>query len=240
MAYQQRAPFPTRQKTILDQKNLKLNAKPLNGAKYPPTLSMYVTGQNVRIDVYTNLESDKANGSIQAGMDYPNAIVLLKRLLHYANPATPAGESECMQNLGTVWSGGRPSENPVIKSKTVYGKTAEGLVYISVLSYDDARPKIRFYFGEGFFHHLVKPNGVKFEDAELSCIAADAWASSILPLLPLAAMPQYEIQMTRDAENKAKRDEKDGGNRGGYSSGGGSKSASAQGTGDGFDDDMPF
>jgi hypothetical protein len=242
--YQQRSQFPQRVKTILDQKNLKLNAKPLNGAKNPPSLSLYVNAGNVRIDVYTNLESDKANGAIQAGMDYLNANMMLLRLQHYAQLDTPPGESECMQNLGTVWSAGRPSENPVIKSKTVYGKTPEGLVYISVLSYDDARPKVRFYFGEGFFHHLVKPNGVKFEDAELSCFAAQAWTTSILQLLPHAAMPQYEIQMARDLDAKIKRDEKEnrngGGNGGGYGGGGGNKSAAVQGTSNDFDDDIPF
>lgn len=238
MSYGNKPQYPTRVKTILDDGKLKLSADPIAGGTGRPTLSLYVANTpnqdggvaaNPRIDVYTNVPTDKERGRIRAAMDMPAFFSMMELLKLVADPATPAGAVYTVDNAKPDFRNGKRQETPLLENRTILGKDKDGRIYISILSVDTDRPKIRFHFGAGMYHRMARPQGGEpLTDAEVSAIAARAWIETMSRLVPQVAADVYKF-VPKDPN---------GGNGGGYN-GNNNKPAPAASSSD-YGDDLPF
>ncbi len=235
MSYGNKPQYPTRSKTILDDNKLKLSADPVAGGTNRPTLSLYVANTpnqegaiaaNPRIDVYTNVPTDKDRGLIRAAMDMPAFFHLMELMSLVSNAATEAGTVYTIDNAKPDFRNGKRQEMPLLETRTIVGKDKEGRVYISILSTDTDRPKIRFHFGAGQYHRITRPQGTALTDAEVSMLAATAWVRQMTQLVPLVASNEYKYVPKAPPEG------------GGYNN---RQSASAANTNpNDYGDDLPF
>lgn len=199
-----------RTKTILDDTKFKLSAEPLDKGRGRPTLSLYVTGNNPRIDVYTNVPDDKDKGLIRAKIDYIilQTIIELIRQMAVRNPQGP--DLMAIECKDYTWNNRQRSDQVEVLTRIIVGRDEENKVYIQLMSVDPSRPKIRFYFGRNLYHTLVASDGKPLSPAETSRLGALAWARNLDCIYPQVAM-----QMWKEPERKQD------GNGGGYNRGGG-------------------
>ncbi len=246
--------------TLLDDRKLRLSAPPVGGRGRRPALFVTVVGGNPRINVYTEVDTDKNGGKIVAKKDALAFFQLLETLQHII--ATPEESRWIMVNKLPVereeGGGGGARREPEIDTKTVVGRDKDGVIYISVLSGDNERPKIIFQFGNQYYHQLARRDApdVKLENRVISELAARAWVR-----LMRAATANILVDMaaTKGAAKAAKKLAEGGqGGQGGQSGGGNyrkpdnasAKSAVADDFGDSatastttsfdFDDDIPM
>lgn len=226
-----------REKTVLDDPKLKLYADQQTGGKGRPSLSLYYTSNNPRIDVYSNIPTDKDNGRIQAKISALVVSTMFTILEDLVKPETPVNTAYSFGNLEYTFDNNRQrSDEPKLKSKLIMGKDDAGRIYLSVLSWDNDRPKIKFMFGLDQFHTLAKiENGkqVPLSDGEISVLVAKGWLNQVRGLYNVVAVDQYKHKTPGD---KGGSGNNNGG--GGYNR---NNSAPAPAASDGgFDDDLPF
>lgn len=198
---------------VLDNGKLSMSAPKLPNGAYPPKLKVQTYNNNPQFTVFSGVASAKRSGIINAGMDpltFYTVLRLIEKLIDLPTPAeTVVYEIEN--------HGGRGAEK-AIKSRTILGKDAEGVVFISILDVDDSMPKVRFNFDADFYHKI---NITGMGKGEISCVAAqgfvDAWRAILGPHL----VQSYEKVVFA------------GGGGGGYggNSGGGGGSAETSGGG---------
>jgi len=218
-----------RAKTAFDHKKLKLSIPvPDTNKKKWSSLEMGLYANNPRITVWTNFPGDegesKGYGKITANLDSPTFLMFLN-LLHKCIDH-PGEVKYHIENKNTEWRGGKPSDTPVVVSKLWVGKDKDGIIWISVVSADSDRPKIKFPLHGSEFHTLYKDN-VQLSPAEVSCLFAEGYAN---------LMQDMMIQMIGDnyVEPPPPAKPKDGGK----SYGGGGRSGGYGGGSN--DDDIPF
>jgi hypothetical protein len=230
-----------REKTILDDPKLKLTADKLPDGDGRPTMSWYAAGNNPRIDVYTNVPSDKDNGKIRAEIDIVIAMEILEVIEEYAT----SGEVGCKatwENSGKGWdrANNRPTKDIFVKSKIVVGKDKEGRLYIACLAADPDRPKIRFYFGVNMFRKMFIGEE-KATDAQVSCISARAWVKAVRALMPIVLAGQYVHRTPNNNGGQQGGNNRQGGGGYGNRQGGNeSRRPPANGTYGDEGDDIPF
>lgn len=240
---------PKREKHYLDDFKLRLIADPLPGSQKRPTLHVSVINNNPRVDVWTNKDGDKNNGSIQGKMDAVGFSTLIERFKFILNSAIPKSQ------ISLVCS--RPGQNrgEVIREATVVcGLDDNGIAYMSVVAADPDRPKIKFMFGNTQFQTLVAGNGQKLTDSEISISFALGWINLIKETMWNVLTDKYV--------HKEPGEKKSGGGgyekkpwQGGQGGGGNSNwkdrqsnqqrqpepaAAGGDAGGGGFDDDLPF
>lgn len=228
--------FPQREKHALDDFKLRLSAEKLPNGKSRPTLTVTVVNNNPRFVVYTQVEGDKDNGKIQAEVDMQVMYSILEAIEMVI--AGPNDNRFQFVNKNFTWFGGKKSDTPQVLSKIQIGKDNTGVVYISVLSAQNDRPKIKFPFGFSNFHQLVRPGTDEaVPESEISVLAAKGWIRLMTELLA-------DVFVDKWTEPQKKEGGGGGGNRGGYGGGGGNRggggnSYGASSGGD-FDDDLPM
>lgn len=232
--------YPTRTKTILDDSKFKLSADPLPNGKGRPSLCLYCANTpnqeggiaaNPRIDVYTNVPNDKQNGLIRAAMDSEALFNLFECLKLIQDPATESPSAFAIDNGKPDFRNGKRQEEPLIETKTMVGKDKEGRCYISILSTDSDRPKIRFYFAPGIYHRITRiQGGQPLTSAELSAICVRGWISKMQQFFPIVASEAYNYAPRPDNNSG-----NNSGNRGGYGNNSNNKSSSES-----MEDDLPF
>lgn len=191
------ANYPTRQKTILDDTKFKLSTDEIKGGKGRPTLSLYCANSpdpkykriscNPRIDVYTNVPGARVNGLIRAKFDMQTLYQMfywLEKLATDANGTSYAIDCEAPGKDG----------KKILESVIVFGKDTNGRCFISVLDKkDDTSPKIRFYFGNTFYHKIRRSGGEALTEAELSVGAMSAWTNMFKQQFPVVAQDNYKV-----------------------------------------------
>lgn len=220
-----------RKKHYMDDAKLRLSAEPVSGSQKRPSLTVTVINNNPRIDVYTNLEGDKANGVIHAKMDAPTFFIFLQQLEALLDDVPKT--QYFIKNK-------RPGENrgeQVVESTTVIGKDEEGKAYISIIAADGDRPKIKFYFGVSYFHQLSAGNGRKLTDAEVSVIAARAWVRMMGTIIGNVLTDNYVEPEARPRKEGGGGNWKSGGGGGGWKGGGGQN---RQGGGGGWNNNRQY
>lgn len=222
--------YPQRVKTILDDNKLRLSADPLPGGEGRPSMSIYYSGTgNPRIDVYTNMPGDKDNGRIRGDLDLPTFFEFLECLRELAATDAIPEQAYVIENKTKPWDqvNKRPGKEMVVATRLSCGKDKDGRIFIALTSYEQDRPRIRFFFGTGFFHSLGHPNGGKMSDAEVSRFKARGFVNMMGLLMAGVA--------TRDWKEKEKKPDgqQGGGNRGGYNGGGGGGNRGGYGGGGG-------
>lgn len=172
--------YTPRPKNALDDYKLRLVGDKLAGATKRSMLAVSVIGNNPRINVFTNVENDKDNGIIRAAMDTPTFYILLDRLEH-ALTADP-GFRDYIENKKPPRD--RTQRGLELESKTIVGKDKDGLVYMSVLSADESRPRAKFVFKTSYHHDLINGStGQRYSDAEMSVIVARAFLNMMKRLV---------------------------------------------------------
>lgn len=156
---------------IQDLDKFMLFAAPNSGADKRPRLVWGVRDNNPRITVYTNLETDKASkGVIYAGINPETFYIFLN--LFEKILAGPNGEKNKIDCFGTKWVDGERQEGKVLISELWFGKSAEGIAWLSLTAPD--RPKIRFDLQISDYHKLFHNDGTVFTEQEGSILQAQA------------------------------------------------------------------
>lgn len=230
-----------REKNVLDDSKLKLWTDALPNGEGKPSFSLYVAGNNPRIDVYTNLPGDKDDGKIRAEIDIVIAGEIFQTIEDYANNIEQ-NPQVTWENSGKGWdrANNRPTKDMMVKSKIVVGKDKEGRIYIAVLAADPDRPKIKFHFGNNLFRKVFAGNNEKASDAMVSRMTALAWTGMQKILLPTVLANTYVFKSKADQQNG--RGNQGGGNYNRGGNGGGNNRNYGGGGGDANDlsDDLGF
>jgi len=191
---------PAREKNALDVAKLKLRAPCPTAQGKQSVLQVSVVSNNPRITVYTGDPDDNTErngyGKIQANMSTPVFYQLMELLKKAAR-----SKEECkfrIENKNYTWFGGKRSEKPVVISETLVGRDKEGLTWISIMSPDGSRPKIRFVFEQDIFHNLIKDDGSPFERTEASSLAALAYAKAMSDIVPQILVNNYVDDSNKD------------------------------------------
>lgn len=131
-----------------------------------------VLNNNPRLTCWTRVADDKDKGRIQAGIGIVAMLAMLDRMeVVYSGPA---GEKEAVDVLGANKdaAGNFIDRNKIMTSRVLFGKDADGICWISLVSNDESRPRIAFKFGAFEWHPLRKGNGEEFTATEISQIHA--------------------------------------------------------------------
>lgn len=229
--------YPERVKTILDDPKLRLSADPLPGGTGRPSFTVYwANSDNPRIDVWTNMPNDKDNGRIRADLDLPTFYDFLELVKYVAEHDVPVEEPFVFENSTHPWdkANNRKSKELVVQSRLVVGKDQEGKIYIATTSWEKDRPKIRFYFGTGYFHSLGYPGGKKMSNADVSKFRALSFYNMMSHLMAAVAAKDWEPRPPKDKGNNQS------GGGGGYGNRGGGQSQPAQQANYDSAADLPF
>lgn len=249
-----------REKNGLDNRKLSMstrtNAQGPNGRPAFARLDWSVVNANPRVTVYTNDPQDPGEGGKIAGAFSAPGFFAWMALMNDMIEKAPAGFKDKVDLLNFRFFGpGKKSERPEVISSLWYGKDEHGVVWISLVdAANQARPKIKFEFGNDDWHQFVHGNGQAYTKAETSA----AFAKGYMMLLPLMVAHMATIDYT-PPEPKPQQGGGGGfgGNRGGggYGGGGGggggygggnrggqpgAAPAAAGGGGDALGDDIPF
>lgn len=173
---------PQRKKTALSNRKYSLTERNQDGKN--ANLNWDYQKNNPSITVWTGVESDKANdnGKIVAAMDdivVEGLFDLIERAADFDTEGGTKDFRDKISNKNFIFPGGKRSDAPVNVSETWVGKDKEGKVWISVLSFKQDRPKIRFYFKFSDFHTFVHGSGEAYSEAEASVVAARAYARKL-------------------------------------------------------------
>lgn len=220
-----------RLKTALDNPKLKLSADKLPNGESRPTFSIYWTNNNPRIDVWTGVASEKDGGLIRATLDDIWLKVFLDKIDELCNPASANDVAFIIECKNHTWQNNKRSAEPVVLARIVAGRDKDGRVYVSVLSNDPSRSKVRFLFGNSWYNSLSHKSE-KLTDAQISWVVAKSWVETVRQYYNLIAVEGYEHK-TRDGGKGGNNNN----NRGGGSQR--NNNASSGGGGD-YDDDLPF
>lgn len=205
---QQRAPLP---RTAFDEIKLRLSGPRQEGGKRPPNLRVSVIRNNPRIDVFTNIEGDVDNGRISAPMEALTMFALIVKVEDIAK-----GEPDTQVKIANKT--GAPGQQKIL-SHTIVGKDKEGRVFISVIAQN--RPRIKFMFLPSDWHEMAHKDGTPYEEAELSCVYARAWAKMMTELCPNVMDTHFqESDYQKNAGNNKGSYNSGSYNKGGYNKGG--------------------
>lgn len=176
-------------KTLLDLSKLQLRGY-LKGSKYPPSLRVDLYQNNPQIKIYTNMESAPHKGAIIAGMDFQTLHVIFKLIRDIVNE--DGGGEQIIYEIENKYKP-RDSKELMVKNKTIIGKDAEGVVFISVIDSNPEMPKVKFEFGMNYYHGLVRKGGLPpLTKADISCRSAVAWADLFQNIVMRIAVDIYE------------------------------------------------
>lgn len=197
---QARKPLP---KTALHELKLRLYADKQAGAERNPVLQVTAPMNQPRLTVFTNVPNDTDRGMINAPMgstEFFDLMDLLEQMIE--------GEPDNARQVRNMTG---PPTNLVHLSTTKVGKDKEGVVWIGI--FIDGRPTIKFKFLPSMYHQFLNRDGSPISEAEMSCIHARSWIRLFRQLVPNVLDTHYQ--------EPEPRNNRGGGNRGGYNRGGG-------------------
>lgn len=229
-------PLP-RKKNALDNRKLNLSTPcPTAKGKYS-ALIWGVYSNNPRLTVYTGDPDDTTKdpyGRITAALDVPTFFAFLELMKRVIVSKEEVKFS--IENKNFTFFGGKRSEKPVLVSTLWVGKDKDGKVWISVISDDASRPKVRFFFGDNQFHHITHSDGSPLTPGENSTLFATGYFSILTNLVSDILVKEY-------VEDKPKQPQQGG--QGGYNNqnqgGGGQNNYRPQAnSASKFEDEIPF
>lgn len=124
---------------------------------------------NPRLTVFTGVPNDTGKGVIHAAMNPETFMIFLKLLEQIAKSNKEEKNKIDCDTLIKAADGARSQER-TLSSSLVFGRDAEGVIWISVIA--ENRPKIKFEFQISDFHRLYKGDGSQFTKAEASSLQA--------------------------------------------------------------------
>lgn len=228
-----------RKRNALDEYKLRLNGPTLTdqGAKWPGALSVSLVKNQVHLDVYTNVPSDKNYGNIRAAMDQ----LTFGAFLELFDEVLASGPDTVYKitNKNHTFFEGKRSEEPRLISTTFIGRDKEGVMFIALVAKD--RPYLKFDFLGTSYHAIIDKDGQPMAKPAASSIFARGWRRTISGLVSSVADTEY---VQPEPKNKDGGGFSGGGNnnnnnRNNSGGGGGNNrsSAPAASAGDGWGDD---
>lgn len=230
-----------RVETIFDEYKLRMKQPSQTGGK-DATIVPRTHENNPGLRVRTNVDNDKNNGLIDAGMDAITWQTLIVKMEEIAKG--PNGERFTVKNFGHPFINGQRSREKKQMSTTSVWKDDAGVCWISVTA-GPQRPHIEFKFMSDEYHNFLDKDNNPLSDALVSkytmLATARMWGSLMANVLEANYdTPQWII------DSRAKFA---GGQGGGQNSGGGYQQRPQQqqqqnnnsgGSSSSFDEDIPF
>lgn len=165
---------PTRDRHALGDFRAHLVAEVQPTATKAPRLSVYYHKNRVVVEVRTNVPADmngRERGIIRAELDPATFFAFLAGLRRVIERPTGDGRPEHIKIKRPDFNKSNGGE-PVVDSQIVYGKNQEGVVFMSLLSYNKERPRIMFPFHPGKWVEFVGQDGTPKSAAEVSEVYA--------------------------------------------------------------------
>lgn len=244
---------PPREKTIMDMPALRLTAPRTQGQERAPSLMFYVhpnqksaSNTDARMVVFTQTpDNDPKKQKIEVKFHIVDALAIIKaveKMCRYGKDEKP--EPIVAQNL-VPKDYRNPAAGKRDNAKVYVGRNDKG-VYLSLVSWNQEVPRLRFFFGadpDSAFQWVV--NGEKGQTfGEFSALTAEAWADAIGHYMKdefkehwRPWKPQNQNGGGQGGGNGYGNNNYSGGNNYGNNSGGGNYSQPAA---SGGNDDDPF
>lgn len=180
--------------TIFDEYKLRMKQPSQTGGK-DATIVPRVHENNPGLRVRTNVDNDKNNGLIDAGMDAITWQTLIDKMKEIAKG--PNGERFTIKNFGHPFLNGQRSREKKQMSSTSIWKDNEGVCYISVTA-GPQRPHIEFKFMSDEYHNFLDKDNQPLSDALVSkytmLATARMWESLMTNVLEANyATPQWML-----------------------------------------------
>lgn len=157
-------------------------ADPVDGSQKRPNLRFGVYGNCPRVTVKTNVQGDLNNGKIDFNMDlgtFAVAMAYLRKLTEGV-PDTP---NELKLIYQDDFVAGKKLDRVMTLSTLVIGKATDGRIYIAVLSSQQNRPRIRFFFGPTKYHGIQNGDGSMLSVEAMSVAYANGFARTVEPMI---------------------------------------------------------
>lgn len=181
---------PNRRKpNALSEYKLRLTAKPVAPGSRAPNFGIVVVKNQPHLVVRTNVENDKNYGKIEAKLDTPTYFALIEALSQIIDG--PNGARKVISNMGHPFANGQRSKEPKLDTKVLVGKSAEGVVWIAVTSWEQSRPVIQFSFAPTQYHQWAHGDGTPLTEAEASVLYAKSYIRNMSALVPLILFDEY-------------------------------------------------
>ena len=164
--------MPQKPKNLTHNLKLRLLAPKLPNGNWEPSLSVVVTGNNIKIDVWSNRDGDRDKGNVNAMVSPVELLVMLQAI----NKAATVAANEQTLRLAfqeQQWEGGRPGAS--YTGATCYiGKDSEDYIYISLVRTN--HEPIKFRFMSPKTGNLIGPDGNALDPLVENKMYASAWA----------------------------------------------------------------
>lgn len=197
--------------------NTWMHADPVEGSQKRPSLRFGVFGNQPRITVRTNLQGDMNNGKIEFKTDLPTFAAAIKFARDLVEGKTE--EQARVFVYRDDYIAGKKLDKFIDVTKLQIGRDGDGRVYIAVLSTQQSRPRIKFYFGPSKYHNITKPDGSPISPKEMSEAYAFGFLEPAYALVLQLLVHDFDPN-ARGVSNPAAY-QNGGGNGGGQRSGGG-------------------
>lgn len=220
-------------------------ADPVDGGTKRPSIRFGVYGNVPRITVKTNVQGDMNHGKIDFNMDLATFAVGMAYLNDLAE-GKPGVDPEMKLEYQDDFVAGKKLDRVMTISTWVIGKATDGRIYMAVLSSQQSRPRIRFFFGPTKYHNLKSGDGSPYPVEKLSAAYARGIGRSVEPMvLQLLAGPAFDPN-AKNVANPANFNggggapggqPRQGGNN--FNGGGGGQQHRPKPAGDSFDSELP-
>jgi hypothetical protein len=210
-------PKQERAKHSLNDFRFRLTGQRLEGAAKPCQLGFDIDRDGLKLTAFTNVEGDKDNGMIRATIPLADAMSLMV-LLERA-PRLQAGKHEELAIAGNVFDRQSNSRKMRHQANLKIGRHDNGVIYLSVASWDRARPPVVIDMLPSNFVRLVDPDGNPAPADKVSELWAVQWAKWLSQLFPLVLNSEYARLNADYLARSAGGGGGQGGNRGGQGGG---------------------
>lgn len=136
---------------------------------------------NPRITVFTNVPNDTGKGILHSAMNPETFLIFLDLLEKLArDPKEDKYKIDCSTILKSAEGEERSTEKTLL-SELYFGRDANGVIWISVISAN--RPKIKFEYKVSDFHKIHHGDGRPFTETELSSVQVLATVRALREVL---------------------------------------------------------
>lgn len=218
-----------KERNVVDLTSLQLKAKPCAGAKRPAALAIKSWKNKPSLTVFSNVDGAPKYGIFGLNLYPYTFLTFLTGLRRIAN--TPFVQGEKITNKLVIFD--KPTQDKQRIGDLVYGRDADGILYICLVSADESYPKIPFMFTQP---RQIEHEGVTPAEASQDyCIGCLDWWRVLMPK-----------HITDNFVDETKEPAPGQGGGGGYANnsggfgGGGYNNNGGGGQQASSDDDLPF
>lgn len=151
-------------------------ADPVEGSTKRPNMRVGVYGNVPRITVKTNLPNDLNHGKIDFNMDLATFAVGMAYLQDLVDGKDVPQEQKFEYQDDFV--AGKKLDKVITLATWVIGKASDGRIYMAVISSQQQRPRIRFFFGPTRYHNIKNGDGSQVGVDKISSAYARGFARS--------------------------------------------------------------